>query len=1375
MTKDNFINLHTHDEYSNIRLKDSTNRIGSMIDYVANTLNQKGFAMTNHDCLSNHVKYISAVKDMKKQNLIPQDFKYILGNEIYLLDENEMNEQLENKRYVSFYHFILIALDEVGHRQLRELSTRAWGRSFSYRGMDRVPTFHSDIEDIVGSERGHLVASTACLGSRFSKLALQYGRMELCIEQGYYIDSFTKKEVHISTEEAMETKNTLRESIHTFLTWCLEMFGENFYIEMQPSDQQDQIIYNNVAKRIAQAYNIPTLITTDAHYLRKEDKGLHKAFLKSDEDDETFASGGRETDDFYDTTYFMGSEEIHERMAYLGYDFVEQCIINSQQIYSKVQQYDLKINQEVPHIPLPPIVSWYYNDEITSLIEENKEMFPHIIAMRESNDNYDKYLYTQILKGLREYIEEEDLLMSLVRVNKECEEIIGISKAKQTTMSSYFITLQKIIDIIWDEAKAFVGVSRGSAAGFIINYLLQIVQINPLKQPVEMPHWRFISSSRPDFPDIDIDISSHKRDIAFRKVREYFNSFGGEVIRVATFKTESSKSAIQTACRGMGISSDTGLYLSSLIPVVRGSVVSIKDAYYGNEDKEMKPITEFVNQVNNHDGLLELALGIENIISGRGSHPCGVCAFQDVTKHTAIMKAPSGEVTTQYDLQDCEYTGSIKLDMLNTRTMSMIQICTEMLIEYGHMEWQGSLRKTYNKYLHPDKRDYDNAKYYEALNKGELLSAFQFETMVGSQALSLIKPTSLLELANANSLMRLMSDGEQPMDKYIRYKNNPHEWENDMIEFGLSEYERAILHEHLDKDYGVCSSQEGMMLLSMDERIAGFDVVESNVLRKSVAKKKAKLLETAHDLLLTKGRELGVRDVFINYVWDVQIAMQKGYSFSVLHTIGYSHILLIQLELITNYPPIYWNTAVLLVESGALSQDVESEDDNKKEKTTNYGVVASAISNLQEHNIVIALPDINRADVGFIPNEEDNSIMFGMKGISTINNDTAKLIMDNRPYTSLQDFHERMVTVKREVTLSTGKKQMKSLVSTSQTINLIKGGAFDELENKPREEILASYLRLLYPSKSKLTSANISNIIEMGIVPSHLQDCIKHHNFKEFIKSLPKHKDETSKSITWYVIDCGDDETTDYTTNYLMNHFGELVEDRDYYYDDLGYVHLALGTSRKGSFEALHKEKMKPLTQWLNSSECLDVYNHMQFEDVKRIHMKGNRAKWEMESMCYYYSYHELANVDKELYSLVNFNELPEEPIITGFTPHAGKQHPRFKLSRIAGTVLDRDRNKHTVTLLTQDGVVTVKFYGGQFSFYDKTISMIDEQTGKKVVVEDGWFKRGNLLTISGFRRQNRFSAKRYANSIYQHAVCKILNVCEDGTLELQTERAIID
>ena len=169
--------------------------------------------------------------------------------------------------------------------------------------------------------------------------------------------------------------------------------------------------------------------------------------------------------------------------------------------------------------------------------------------------------------------------------------------------------------------------------------------------------------------------------------------------------------------------------------------------------------------------------------------------------------------------------------------MGMLQVCLEYLVEYGHMKWQGSLRDTYDKYLHPKNIHPEDPKYYEALNSGKLLSAFQFDSEAGVKALKAIKPNSLLELANANSLMRLMADeGEQPIDMYVHYKNNPNKWEQDMIDFGLNDRERSILHEHLDKDYGVCSSQEGMMLLSMDKRISDFTVKESNVLRKSVAK-----------------------------------------------------------------------------------------------------------------------------------------------------------------------------------------------------------------------------------------------------------------------------------------------------------------------------------------------------------------------------------------------------------------------------------------------------------------------------------------------------------------------------------------------------------
>ena len=122
--------------------------------------------------------------------------------------------------------------------------------------------------------------------------------------------------------------------------------------------------------------------------------------------------------------------------------------------------------------------------------------------------------------------------------------------------------------------------------------------------------------------DIDIDLASHKRDIVFEKVHEYIRSIGGDIVRVGTFKTESAKSAIQTSCRGLGIPSDIGVFISSLIPINRGKTRSLHDTYYGNADEGIPPVTEFVNQVNKYDGLLETALGIENLISGRSSHAC---------------------------------------------------------------------------------------------------------------------------------------------------------------------------------------------------------------------------------------------------------------------------------------------------------------------------------------------------------------------------------------------------------------------------------------------------------------------------------------------------------------------------------------------------------------------------------------------------------------------------------------------------------------------------------------------------------------------------------------------------------------------------------
>ena len=208
--------------------------------------------------------------------------------------------------------------------------------------------------------------------------------------------------------------------------------------------------------------------------------------------------------------------------------------------------------------------------------------------------------------------------------------------------------------------------------------------------------------------------------------------------------------------------------------------------------------------------------------------------------------------------------------------------------------------------------------------------------------------------------MRLQAEGEQPMDRYVRIKNNPIEFEEEMVAYGLNDEERSILHEHLDSEYGTCSSQEKLMLISMDKRISGFGVKEANILRKAIAKKKANVLSQALDLFYEFGEKHGTRKLLLDYIWNVQFAMQFGYAFSQLHTDGYSLIAIQQLELITSYPKIYWETSVLQVEAGVIEVESVSEDEEGREKTTNYGKLGGAIATLQKQGVKINLPDINK-------------------------------------------------------------------------------------------------------------------------------------------------------------------------------------------------------------------------------------------------------------------------------------------------------------------------------------------------------------------------------------------------------------------------------
>ena len=351
-----------------------------------------------------------------------------------------------------------------------------------------------------------------------------------------------------------------------------------------------------------------------------------------------------------------------------------------------------------------------------------------------------------------------------------------------------------------------------------------------------------------------------------------------KVLQIATFGTEGSKSALKTACRGLGIDNDIAQFLSGMIPFERGENWSLSDCLFGNEEKGRKPIKEFVREIEQYDKLKETALRIEGLVNKRSSHAAGVIIFNDhYTKTNARMKTPKGADITQFNMGDSEKMGSVKYDLLTVECLDKIRVTLDQLIENDEIQWQGDLKKTYDKYLHPDVIEYEDERLWKMVGDGEIMDLFQFSTEIGHQTAVKVKPQNILEAAVANSLMRLMADGEeQPVDTYVKFKNNIDLWYREMKQHGLTDDEITVMEKYLKDIYGVADTQEVVMQMVMDKDIANFDIKESNALRKAIAKKKAKVLEEVKELFFRKGKEAGTSDNLLNYVWNVQFKRQFG-------------------------------------------------------------------------------------------------------------------------------------------------------------------------------------------------------------------------------------------------------------------------------------------------------------------------------------------------------------------------------------------------------------------------------------------------------------------------------------------------------------------
>ena len=221
-----------------------------------------------------------------------------------------------------------------------------------------------------------------------------------------------------------------------------------------------------------------------------------------------------------------------------------------------------------------------------------------------------------------------------------------------------------------------------------------------------------------------MDSQALKRGQILSAIKNFFGHFN--VLNICTFGTEKSKNALLTACRGLGIDSDVGLYLSSLVPIERGIAWNLTDCFNGDEEHSRKPVTELINEVSKYPNLKETAMGIEGLINKRSVHASGVYIFNDgFINYTPMMRAPNGQPVTQYDMDNADLCGGMKFDVLTIEALDKIRKTMDLLIEDNLIQDQGSLKATYDKYLHPDVLDYDTPEMWENVANNDIVSLFQ--------------------------------------------------------------------------------------------------------------------------------------------------------------------------------------------------------------------------------------------------------------------------------------------------------------------------------------------------------------------------------------------------------------------------------------------------------------------------------------------------------------------------------------------------------------------------------------------------------------------------------------------------------------------------
>ncbi|WP_115023367.1 DNA polymerase III subunit alpha [Synechococcus sp. UW69] len=750
-----FVPLHNHSDYS---LLDGASQLPAMVER-AKQLGMPAIALTDHGVMYGAIELLKLCQGT--------DLKPIIGNEMYVINGSIDDPQPKKEKR---YHLVVLAKNATGYRNLVKLTSISHLRGMRGRGIFSRACID---KELLKQHSEGLIIATACLGGEIAQAILR-GRPDVA---------------------------------RKVAAWYQEVFGDDYYLEIQDHGSPEDRIVNVEIVKIAKELGIQIVATNDAHYLSKQDVEAHDALL-------CVLTGKLITDEkrlrYTGTEYIKTEEEMGCLFGdHLEPEVVQEAIANTVKVADKVEPYDILGRYQMPRFPIP-------------------EGHTPVSYLREVTE-----------QGLRDRLE---LGVDAPLPDDYAERMSHELKImEQMGFPTYFL-------VVWDyirfarEQSIPVGPGRGSAAGSLVAYCLGITNIDPITNCLLFE--RFLNPERKSMPDIDTDFCIERRGEVIDYVTERYGE--DKVAQIITFNRMTSKAVLKDVARVLDIPYGDADRLAKLIPVVRGKPAKLK-AMIGEES----PNPEFREKYESDPTVkrwVDMAMRIEGTNKTFGVHAAGVVIAADpLDELVPLQRNNDGQVITQYFMEDVESMGLLKMDFLGLKNLTMIEKTLELV------EVSSGTR------VDPDKLPPEDEETFALLARGDLEGIFQLESSGMRQIVRDLKPSSLEDISSILALYRPGPLDAGLIPKFINRKHG-----REAIDFA-----HAILEPILSETYGIMVYQEQIMRIAQD--LAGYSLGQADLLRRAMGKKKVSEMQKHRGIFVKGAGERGVDEKVADELFDQMV------------------------------------------------------------------------------------------------------------------------------------------------------------------------------------------------------------------------------------------------------------------------------------------------------------------------------------------------------------------------------------------------------------------------------------------------------------------------------------------------------------------------